>query len=253
MNRDYRNLEYPCGSRSRTMLLMTDPASQTILRDLGPVRASVGILFFGGSFDPPHIGHVKLPEAVLATLGADLDRVVYVPAARSPHKESAPTGGQHRLRMLELAIRSASNARIWTDEIERAGVDPASPSYWSVTWASARSQRPDAPDRFLIGADQALSMHRWHRYRSFWRDAVVMLRDDHDAPSMLIDSLRSIGVWDETDLEHWERRIVQVPLIDASSTHIRSCLADPQRRENPIAGLDDRVQDYILDHGLYRG
>ena len=95
-------------------------------------------------------------------------------------------------------------------------------------------------------------MHRWHKYESFWRDALVMLRDLHDSPEQLIESMRALGVWDQSALEHWQYRIIRVPLIDASSTQIRSALRDPQRRENPIAGLDDRVHEYILEHGLYR-
>ncbi len=107
------------------------------------------------------------------------------------------------------------------------------------------------PDRFLIGADQALSMHRWFRFEQFWRDAIVVLRDEQDDPDSLIDALQALGVWTVHDLKHWRSQIEQVPMIDASSTSIRSSLAAPERRENPIAGLDDRVQKYILDNGLY--
>jgi nicotinate-nucleotide adenylyltransferase len=180
-----------------------------------------------------------------------LDSIVYVPAARSPHKADAPTPPHHRVRMLELAIESIPNAFIWTGELDRAAEAPESPSYWCETWVTIRESRAGAPDRFLIGADQALSMHRWYRFEQFWRDAIVVLRDEQDDPDSLIDALQALGAWTSDDLEHWRSQIVQVPMIDASSTSIRSSLAAPERRENPIAGLDDRVQKYILDNGLY--
>jgi nicotinic acid mononucleotide adenylyltransferase len=153
--------------------------------------------------------------------------------------------------MLELAIESIPNAQIWTGEFDRAAEAPESPSYWVETWFTIRESRAGAPDRFLIGADQALSMHRWYRFEQFWRDAIVVLRDEQDDPDSLIDALQALGAWTSDDLEHWRSQIVQVPMIDASSTSIRSSLAAPERRENPIAGLDDRVQKYILDNGLY--
>lgn len=180
-----------------------------------------------------------------------LDSIVYVPAARSPHKVEAPTPPHHRVRMLELAIESTPNAFIWTGELDRAAENPESPSYWVETWFTIRESRAGAPDRFLIGADQALLMHRWYQYEQFWRDAIIVLRDEQDDPDSLIDDLQALGVWLVHDLEHWRSQIVQVPMIDASSTSIRSSLADYERRENPIAGLDDRVHKYILDNGLY--
>lgn len=154
--------------------------------------------------------------------------------------------------MLYLAVQNTPSILIWTTELDRAKGPESEPSYWFDTWQLVKEARPDASDRFLIGADQALAMHRWHRYESFWRDALVMLRDDLDAPDQLIESMRSLEVWDESSLDRWKNQIVRVPLVDASSSQIRAALQDPKRRENPIAGLDDRVHRYILEHGLYR-
>lgn len=212
------------------------------------------MLFFGGSFDPPHLGHTALPQAVLSPndFAPPLAGVVYVPASRSPHKASAPTAPHHRIEMLRLACAGTPACLIWTEEIDRARHDDDRPSYWADTWRSARAQREGACDRFLIGADQALSMHRWHLCGTFWRDAIVMLREDQDSPATLIEAMRALGVWTEDDLAHWRGRVVRTPMVDASSTHIRACLSDPRRRENPIVGLDDRVHEYILKHALYR-
>ncbi len=227
-------------------------SNQRIISDLPSVQQCPSILFFGGSFDPPHEGHRTLPDLVSDASPCSFDGIVFAPAAQSPHKGEAPTSSQHRLEMLGLAIRSCQKIRIWTTELDRSNDTKSTPSYWFDTWNTVRSSRPDAPDRFLIGADQALAMHRWHKYECFWHDALVMLRDEQDAPEQLIESMRALNVWDKSAREQWKNRIVRVPLIDASSTKIRSALRDPDRRENPIAGLDDRVHEYILEHGLYR-
>ncbi len=208
-------------------------------------------LYFGGSFDPPHTGHAQMPRLVLEALHTPNAPIIYVPAARSPHKAAQPTSATHRIEMLRIATRGNEQVSVWETEIERSVRNPGEASYWSQTWDEARAAFPDAQNRFLIGADQALSMHRWHAFETIWRDALVVLRDEHDEPERLITSLRSLRVWSEDELDRWLEQIVRVPTIDASSTQIRQALQDPLQRENPIAGLDDRVHSYILEHGLY--
>lgn len=208
-------------------------------------------LFFGGSFDPPHLGHVSLPGGVTAQLGVPSAPILFVPAARSPHKADVPTPSFHRLAMLGLALDKTRNAWIWSEEIDRAERDPDIPSYWATTWEIVRDRYPNGRNRFLIGADQAVSMHRWYRFESIWQDAVVILRDEHDDPELLMESLGALGVWDEDQLEHWRAQVCAVPVLDVSSTQVRNALRDPATRENPIAGLDDRVHEYILKHRLY--
>lgn len=208
-------------------------------------------LFFGGSFDPPHSGHASLPRAIAEHLHAPFAPIVYVPAARSPHKHSQPTPSAHRLAMMELALSEVANAWIWTEEIARSTQAPGVPSYWATTWKIVQERYPHGSNRFLIGADQLVAMHRWHEYETIWQDATVMLRDDHDDPEQLLGTLRSLGVWDAGQIEQWRAQICTVPTLDVSSTRIRQALGDPTQRENPIAGLDDRVHKYILEQGLY--
>lgn len=208
-------------------------------------------LFFGGSFDPPHFGHSLLPERVLEAVDGADGWLVYVPAARSPHKDSSPALDHHRLAMLRIALRELGRCVIWDAELRRAAANPDEPSYWADTWDTVRAGCDEGKNRFLIGADQARSMHKWHRYESFWRDALVVLRGGHDEPESLMDALGETGVWNAEALEHWRNSIVPVPVVDASSTHIRGALGEPETRKNPISGLDDRVHEYILEHGLY--
>ncbi len=229
------------------------PEETPITSQLPSLEGGRRVLLFGGSFDPPHLGHADLPRRVCEAMGCPEALVVYVPAARSPLKDALPTEGSHRVAMLWLLLSSEAGSMVWTEEIERAQRHPGEASYWTETWQTAKAHFGAERAGFLIGADQALSMHRWRDFGSIWRDAIVMLRDEYDDPEQLIGSLAETGVWSESDLGHWRSRIVRIPMMDVSSTRIRRALSSTATRENPIVGLDDRVHDYILRHELYLG
>lgn len=219
------------------------------------VRSARRVLFVGGSFDPVHNGHIRPAfDAASAWFGRGGEGhdvwVVFVPAARSPHKDTPPIEDRHRVEMLRIALRGRSRWWIWDEELARAGRNPGEPSYWADTWSLAARCVPHAERAFLVGTDQALAMHRWSRFGSFWRDAVVVRRGDEPIDDFL-GSMRATGAWDDAALAHWASRVVDGALIDASSSAIRSALADPANRNAPIEGLDRGVQGYIVERGLY--
>lgn len=221
-------------------------------------------LFFGGSFDPPHAAHIKLPILAAQTIEQHSNlppnscHLVYVPAARSPFKDHDPTPDQHRIEMLKLAIaENKQPTTVWSQELTDGLHNPDQPSYWADTWSIAHSMTTTGINRFLIGADQAKSMHRWHRYQEFWKDAVVLLRDTTDdtqsiTPESLIQDLKLTGAWSEEDLAHWTASILQVPTLDASSTNLREHLASPITRHQKTPELSPGVHEYILKHKLYQ-
>ncbi|MEQ9206849.1 MAG: nicotinate-nicotinamide nucleotide adenylyltransferase [Phycisphaerales bacterium] len=251
-------------------------------------------LFFGGTFDPPHLAHTQLP--ILAAQQYELTHalmpgqchLVYVPASRSPHKDTAPTPDQHRVEMLRIAIKDLDHpATVWTQELADGLLNEGQPSYWADTWAIAHSMLTTGTNRFLIGADQARSMHKWHRYQEFWKDAIVILRappnqsphqstnqstDASNDITQLIDQLDQTGAWTNEDLRHWESICVQTQTLPYASTTIREQLAAANRDSRPnnspdnspdnspvenqqkttrIEGLDPGVQSYIFKHQLY--
>lgn len=208
------------------------------------------VLLFGGSFDPVHRGHIELTLSAACAWGGEDCWAVFVPAARSPHKEHGPAADRHRVEMLRLGLRGRANWWIWEQELRDAERNPGEPSYWADTWAISGDVF-GGERAFLIGTDQALSMHRWHRYKAFWRDALVMRRGD-GSDDELAKGLRAAGVWTEGDIDHWISRLVDVPRVDASSTAIRAALAQENTRVQPIEGLDPGVRSYIVERGLYR-
>jgi nicotinate-nucleotide adenylyltransferase len=202
------------------------------------------LLVYGGTFDPPHVAHVRQPDRVRRALGADA--VVYVPAAISPHKlETPPTPAVHRLAMLRLAVGARPWARVWTDELDRAEADPQTPSYTVDTLERLRRLAPDAARlRLLIGADQLRAFDRWHRAERIVElaEPVVMVRPP-DTSAAVLEALPADrrGAWRE--------RLVAIEPMDVSSTAIRAGLRDG---DLPSGLLDPAVRRYLDEHRLYR-
>lgn len=189
-------------------------------------------LLFGGTFDPPHRAHLELPRIAADAVGAE--EVVYVPAARNPLKQDAEqSAGEHRLRMLELALAGRPGVRIATVELDRGG-----PSWW-VDTLELLAAAGDPGDRllFLIGADQALDFHRWREWPRILElaEPVVMARPPLDRRGLE-------AAW-------WAERIVEVPAVDASATEARRRIAAGE----PVDDLvPPAVAEYARTHGLYR-
>lgn len=212
-----------------------------------------GVVLLGGSFDPPHRGHVELGAAARDAVapGAEL---VFVPAARSPHKARGPNASDaDRLAMLHLAAAEADRASVWDEEIERARHDRG-PSYWAHTLDVARERLgADTPIRFIIGADQALAFHRWREPRRILSVAepIVILRTPIATREDLFGAMRDTDAWEDDELEAWRGWCVELPLHGASSTIVRSAL---RAEDHSIAErlLVPAVLEYVHRRGLYR-
>lgn len=239
---------------------MNEPAEDAVT--FGPItplpvpEGASCLLLFGGMFDPPHLAHTAL-AAQARDLGPGPDAwLLFVPAARSPLKESAPGAGDHdRIRMVDLAIRELPRATLWTDEIDRAAAstDDPSPSYWIDTLRRARKVLPPATEvRFLIGADQALAFHCWRSFRDILSLAspLILLRAPATSPQTLLDGLRNTGEWTEHDLSKWQSWILPTAVVDPSSTDVRTSLARGDI-ESAARLLHPDVLDYIQQHRLY--
>jgi nicotinate-nucleotide adenylyltransferase len=193
----------------------------------------VGIL--GGSFDPPHLGH--LIAAQDAALALELDRILFIPAAQPPHKKQlVMTASDLRAHMLELAI--AGNASFGMDRLElsREGA-----SYTVDTLRQLTQREPAAKWILLIGADQ---------YREFgtWREPEQIRRLADVAVLTRAGSEIAMGAQDQAAAGARADSRVEVTRVDISSTMVRSRVA---------AGLSirylvpDRVEEFILEQRLY--
>src|SRR5512136_3268113 len=114
---------------------------------------NLGIL--GGTFDPPHFGHLRMAEAALTQLA--LERVLFAPAGVQPLKQDHPaTAPEHRARMVELAI--ADEPRF---ALSRADLDRPGPHYTVDLLAIVQQQYPDAALWLILGEDSLGDLPRW--------------------------------------------------------------------------------------------
>jgi nicotinate-nucleotide adenylyltransferase len=194
---------------------------------------------FGGTFDPPHIGHLILSAETRAQLG--LDRLLWILTPNPPHKQGRPiTALDHRLAMVKLAIQDDPGFELSTVDIDRPG-----PHYALDTVKMIAEQNPAASLVYLLGGDSLCNLPTWHR------------------PAELVAALCCIGVMrrpgDAVDLPSLEKiipgltarvRTVEAPLLDIAAHEIRRRVSEgrPFRYFLPPA-----VYDYIVEHNLYRG
>jgi nicotinate-nucleotide adenylyltransferase len=196
-------------------------------------------LYFGGSFNPIHHGHLRCAQAVAAKAG--YDRVVLIPSARPPHKPDNPelAPAKDRLAMCRLAITERRGASP-TFEVSDLETRRSGPSY-TIDTAQKLRVAGEADIHWLIGADMLLHLPEWHRPLDLLREVhfLVMAR-----PGWTID-------WSvlPPEFRHLKEHVVAVPEIDISSTDIRRRV----RQNLPIDHLVPMsVATYIDEHHLYR-
>jgi nicotinate-nucleotide adenylyltransferase len=194
----------------------------------------IGVL--GGTFDPVHSAHLYVANALRAAL--DLERVVWVPAGRPPHKTGQiVSSDRDRLAMLEVALAGSAVDQIDTIDIERSG-----PSYTADTLEILARRFAPARLVFLMGEDSLRDLPTWHDPERLLRAAelAVAARPGADA------DLESVARQVPTVLG----RVYLVPTeeIAISSSGIRRRV----RENQSIHGLvPAAVEAYIQDHGLY--
>lgn len=201
-----------------------------------PVRR-LGV--YGGTFDPPHLGHLVAAESVCDSLG--LDRVVFVPSGTPPHKSASEvTDAEHRYAMTVLATQG--NPRFFASRIE---VDRSEPSYTVETLRLLRQEYGASTELFfIIGADALLGLNTWREPHEVLRlcKMVAMTRPGYS----LEDLPKRLGALFDT---HAERILfTEVPAFDVSASRIR----ERRRTGESIRYLvPDAVREYIETHGLY--
>jgi len=209
---------------------------------------AIGI--FGGTFDPVHIGHLRVAEEVREAYALDL--VVFVPVSLPPHKRHGnTTDPRTRLKLLELAMQGATSLAVSDIEIARGGI-----SYSIDTVTTLERKYPEL--YFIMGMDAFKEIHTWRRYPElFYHTNFMVMTRASSVPSSAIDFLppdvRALTK-DSGDgtLEHQSGKQVHfhyVTRLDISSTRIRELvrLGRSIRYLVPAA-----VERYILDKGLYR-
>ncbi len=171
---------------------------------------------FGGTFNPPHLGHRYLAEEI--RMRARLDKIIIIPACTPPHKVSRELAdGVHRMKMCELLF-SDSFYEISDIEIKRQGK-----SYTVDTVAQLKKLYPDDELFLIIGADMLMSFDKWYRYEDILSDVrlCVTVRDDEVRTADLCDFAKNVL---KLDGEKEEIIIADVEPLVCSSTDVRKQL-----------------------------
>ncbi len=195
----------------------------------------LGIL--GGTFNPPHIGHLICGQEAHREL--ELDRVLIVPARIPPHKpvEHEP-GAEHRLALCRLAIGDDERFAVSELELARDG-----PSYTVDTLSTLRAHAPHDELVLILGGDIAAGLAGWHRPERVLELATVAVAKRRGTPRGAVESaLAGLPGGDRT-------HFFQMPRIGVSSTMLRRRV----RADQPIRYfVCEPVREYIVRHGLYR-
>jgi nicotinate-nucleotide adenylyltransferase len=191
----------------------------------------------GGTFNPPHIGHLVCAQEGIAQLG--LDRVLLVPVREPPHKGiEADPGVEHRVELCRRA--AAGDERLGVSRLE---ADVPGPSFTVATLRRLHDERPEDELTFIVGGDVALSLPNWREPEGILEMAWFGVAER--------EGVRRADIAERlAGLRGGERvRFFDMPRLDVSSSLIRRHVAAGR----PIRYLvPDAVAAYIEQAGLYR-
>lgn len=186
---------------------------------------------FGGTFNPPHNGHVRLAKAAADEL--KLDKLLVIPSCIPPHKIAAKLAdGQERLEMCRLAFGCDPRFEVSPMELERG-----SRSYTVETLRELKALYPDSELYFIVGSDMLESFDKWY----LWQEILSL--------SVLCTASREEGY--NPDLSRFGKlaeriKIITLDPLEVSSTQIRNSAGEVSPEL-----LDPKVAAYIREHGLY--
>ena len=189
--------------------------------------ARLGVL--GGTFDPPHIGHLILAQCALEYF--QFDRVIFIPANKQPHKLDQPiSAGKIRLEMLKLALADDKHF-----EISAIELDDDSVSYTCQTLHKLKALYPKYELYFIMGGDNITDIQTWKNPEEIFLLAEVVAAHRPAFPA---------------EGEHaGQIKLFPMPQIEISSTAIRENVKQGKAIKYLVA---DSVEKYIIKHNLYK-
>lgn len=191
------------------------------------------LCLFGGTFDPPHIGHLIIGEFAYENL--NVEKVLFVPAYIPPHKTSQDFSSPDiRFKMLELSIQGNPHFQISTIELNRKGV---SYSIDTIKEIRAKFDLEKNDLFFLVGSDSLIGFHTWKNPEEIisLAQVVVAPRPSFDKEMVRNNFLDSV-------------RFLNAPYIDISSSIVRERIREKQSIRYLVT---KEVHEFIMKNGLY--
>lgn len=204
----------------------------------------IGIM--GGTFDPIHIGHLRIALEVLETLS--LDHIRFIPCKQPVHKNHARASTQDRLNMLEIALKNQEKFILDLREIERE-----TPSYMVPTLESLQKDFPDAHLCLILGADAAAGLPSWYKTERLPQLCHFIFVDRYLNPQLESDTQQRFGASSDRArlVSHRAGAKIHVATtrLDISSSMIRDRVAQGLRIDYLVTA---DVKELILSNQLYQ-
>ena len=199
---------------------------------------------FGGTFDPIHCGHLAIARTLKQAL--PLERIVFVPAARPPHRILPIADAAHRLEMVRIAVRDCPDFAVDETEYRRAG-----PSYTVDTLLALRD-RYRQPLALILGMDAFLGLPGWHRWRLLIGlvHLVIVRRPGFSGAMPSWVRPRLVEPAALSGVDHGLAVLVTTLDRPESATALRAAL---RKGAAPAGWLPKGLPEFIEEHGLYRG
>ncbi|MDM8008675.1 MAG: nicotinate (nicotinamide) nucleotide adenylyltransferase [Phycisphaerae bacterium] len=199
-----------------------------------------GLLLFGGSFNPIHVGHLIIARAAAEQLG--VERTILIPSAAPPHKTGSDLAApEDRLEMVRLAVAGEPGFEVSDIELRREG-----PSYTLLTVQAYRQQvGADVPLYWLIGGDTLPELHSWYHIAELVDlcRIVTAVRPGFETP----DFSTLFGCLSLAQIQRLRESILSTPRIDISATQIRARVREGKsiRYLVPESVADDIAQGQL--------
>ena len=193
---------------------------------------------YGGTFDPPHVGHVRAVQYALCAL--KLDELLVIPAGTSPGKDgqAAKVTAAQRLEMTRIAMGEIPGVTVLDTELRRDGI-----SYTADTLDELRSQYPDAELVLLLGADKFLSFTEWYRAAEILQNASLAVLSRGEYPK----AREVLAQAEKLEATGAKVTLLENPVTEISSTDVRRLLVFGCAEEF----VPPKVLAWILGNGLY--
>ena len=208
----------------------------------------IGVL--GGTFDPLHIGHLRIAIEMQEQLS--LERVLLIPSHNPPHREQPEASPAQRFAMVQLALQAHENIQVDDREMQRSG-----PSYMVDTLESLHADCPGQALCLILGMDAFLGLESWSRWQPLLDLAHLIILDRPDFEPVYTPQLHS---------ELQQKRIFEVAALHeqragliylARVTQLAVSASDIRARVRAGAKVDylvpDAVNTYIKQHNIYTG
>lgn len=196
------------------------------------------IAVLGGTFNPPHMGHLLMAQCVYDT--GKFDKIVWMPSGDPPHKvDEHIAEKKHRLQMCQLAVAQMPHYQVSEFELFRKGK-----TYSYDTFEALYRQNPENEYALIIGADSLMYITKWYKADLLLKQCtmVVLNRPGFDEKTIQ-DEINRLSTVFQAHIDY-----VKMPDTPISSTEIRELCHE----EMPISGLvPDAVEQYIHDYGIY--